>query len=402
MSTNKMNRRNWLKSGALMAGGLSLGTSFKHNFAHASNEVAAQLYALPKEEVGNMVLARPEMKARLLANENPFGPCKKAKEALIAEIDTSFRYGFEKKGEFAKMIASDFGLPKMEERGWGGSRPSQVMLGAGSTELLLAASVVYGQNGGRILSAEPTYMSLVRTAQNVGAEWDTVPLTQDYKHDLNALADAVSDEHSLVYICNPNNPTGTSVDPDELRDFCKVVSKKKPIFIDEAYIDYTPDPVKYSMADLVAEGYNVIVTRTFSKLHAFAGLRIGYTMAQPEAIAEMSKFSNGDGNISSPSMAAAVESYKDKAYHQYAREMNDKSKKFLYKTLEDAGYEYIPSDTNFVLFPVRLDSKRFQGEMMKRGVGVRSWSFGNQEWCRVSIGTMEDMQYFAEAFNEIS
>ncbi len=401
MST-QMNRRNWLKSGALMAGGLSLGTSFKGNFAHASNEVAAQLYALPKEEVGNMVMARPEMKARLLANENPFGPCKKAKDALIAEIDGSFRYGFEKKGEFAQMIAKDFGLPKTIDRGWGGSRPAQVMLGAGSTELLLAASVVYGQNGGRILSAEPTYMSLVRTAQNVGAEWDTVPLTKDYKHDLNALADAVTDQHSLVYICNPNNPTGTSVNPDELREFCKVVSKKKPIFIDEAYIDYTPDPVRYSMADLVAEGYNVIVTRTFSKLHAFAGLRIGYTMAQPEAIEEMSKYSNGSGNISSTSMAAAIESYKDKEYHKYAKAMNDKSKQFLYKTLEDAGYEYVPSDTNFVLFPVRLDSNRFRDEMMKRGVGVRSWSFGNQEWCRVSIGTMQDMEYFADAFNEIS
>lgn len=401
MST-QMNRRNWLKSGALMAGGLSLGASFKGNFAHASNEVAAQLYALPKQEVGNMVMARPEMKARLLANENPFGPCKKAKDALIAEIDGSFRYGFEKKGEFAQMIAKDFGLPKTIDRGWGGSRPAQVMLGAGSTELLLAASVVYGQNGGRILSAEPTYMSLVRTAQNVGAEWDTVPLTKDYKHDLNALADAVNDKHSLVYICNPNNPTGTSVDPDELREFCKVVSRKKPIFIDEAYIDYTPDPVKHSMADLVAEGYNVIVTRTFSKLHAFAGLRIGYTMAQPEAIEEMSKYSNGDGNISSTSMAAAIESYKDKEYHKYAKEMNDKSKQFLYKTLEDAGYEYVPSDTNFVLFPVRLDSNRFRDEMMKRGVGVRSWSFGNQEWCRVSIGTMQDMEYFANAFNEIS
>ena len=397
-----MNRRNWLKSGAMIAGGLSLGTSFKGNFAHASNEVAARLYALPKEEVGSMVMARPEMKARLLANENPFGPCKKAKDALITEIDDSFRYGFEKKGEFAAMVAKDFGLTEMDERGWGGPRPMQVMLGAGSTELLLAASVVYGQNGGRILSAEPTYMSLVRTAQNVGAEWDTVPLTKDYKHDLNAMADAVSDKHSLVYICNPNNPTGTSVDPEELREFCKVVSKKKPIFIDEAYIDYTPDPVKYSMADLVAEGYNVIVTRTFSKLHAFAGLRIGYTLAQPDVIKEMSKFSNGDGNISSPSMAAAIASYKDVEYHKYAREMNEKSKQFLYKTLEDAGYEYVPSDTNFVLFPVRLDSERFRAEMMKRGVGVRSWSFGNQEWCRVSIGTMQDMEYFAGAFNEIS
>jgi len=82
--------------------------------------------------------------------------------------------------------------------------------------------------------------------------------------------------------------------------------------------------------------------------------------------------------------------------------MNTKSKDFLYKTLENAGYEYVPSDTNFVLFPVRIEADRFRGEMMKRGVGVRSWSFDNKEWCRVSIGTMQEMEYFAEAFNEIS
>jgi len=400
MSTS-MNRRNWLKSSAMLAGGLGLAPALKWNTAEAANAIAAQLYAMPKEQVGEMVMARPQLKARLLANENPFGPCQKARKALIGEIDGSFRYGFEKKAEFAELLAQDYKLTEVEERGRG-KRYTQVLLGAGSTELLMAASIVYGQNGGRILSADPTYMSLIRSAQNVGAEWDTVPLTKDYKHDLNALADAVSEEHSMVYICNPNNPTGTSVDPDELRAFCKEVSKKKPIFIDEAYIDYTPDPEKYSMADLVAEGYNVIVTRTFSKLHAFAGLRIGYTLAQPDVIAEMSKYTNGDGNISSPSIAAAIETYKDKEYHAYAKEMNEKSKQFLYKTLEDAGYEYIPSDTNFVLFPVRLDSNRFRSEMMKRGVGVRSWSFSNQEWCRVSIGTMQDMEYFAETFNEIS
>nr|WKN40063.1 histidinol-phosphate transaminase [Tunicatimonas sp. TK19036] len=396
-----MNRRNWLKSSALLAGGLSLGSAFKANFAQASNRVAARLYA-PYDDEAAMIMARPELKARLLANENPFGPSKAAREALIGELDTSFRYGFDNSMKFAKLLAERYGLTEMEESMWGMSRPKQVMLGAGSTELLMAASVVYGQNGGKILSADPTYMSLVRSAQDVGAEWDTVPLTKDFVHDLDRLADAVSDEHSLVYLCNPNNPTATTCDPDELRAFCKEVSKKKPIFIDEAYIDYTPDPDKYSMADLVAEGYNVIVTRTFSKLHAFAGLRIGYSLAQPDVIEQMSKYSNGAGNISSPSMAAALASFQDEEYQTYAKEMNQKSKDFLYKTLEDAGYEYIPSHTNFVLFPVRMDSKRFTQEMMKRGVGVRPWSFYNQEWCRVSIGTMEDMEYFASAFSELS
>ncbi len=398
----KMNRRKWFQSSAKMAGGVALASAAPWNFAQAANQVAAQLYALPAQEVSNMLLARPELKARLLANENPFGPSKKAKEALMGEVDKGYLYDFEKKMEFGKMITSKYGLKLPEETGFGPAKDSPIMLGAGSTELLLAASVAYGQNGGKILSADPTYMSLVRSAQNVGAEWETVPLTKEYVHDLNRLADAVSDDHSLVYICNPNNPTGTSVNPDELRSFCKEVSKKKPIFIDEAYIDYTPDPDKYSMIDLVAEGYNVIVTRTFSKLHAFAGLRIGFTVALPEVITEMSKYSNGGGNIASTSIAAAIASYRDIEYQSYAREMNTKSKDFLYKTLESAGYEYIPSDTNFVLFPLKMDSKRFQEEMMNRGVGVRSWSFDNKEWCRVSIGTMESMEYFAEAFNELS
>ncbi len=397
-----MNRRNWLKSGAMMAGGFMVAPNLQWNLTNTANQIAARLYGLPADEEARLILERPALKARLLANENPFGPSKKAKEALISEIDKGYLYGFEKSLEFAKLLADKYKLTEFGERSWGPARPTQLMLGAGSTELLLAASVAFGQNEQRILSADPTYMSLIRSGQNVGAEWDSVPLTKDYVHDLNRLSDSLTDQHSLVYICNPNNPTGTSVNPDEMRAFCKEVSKKKPIFIDEAYIDYTPDPDKYSMADLVTEGYNVIVTRTFSKMHAFAGLRIGYTLAQADVITEMSKYSNGNGNIACTSMAAAIASYLDTEYHQYAREMNQKSKEFLYKTLEDAGYEYLPSDTNFVLFPVRIESSRFAQEMMKRGVGVRSWSFDNKEWCRVSIGTMEEMEYFAEAFNQIS
>ena len=113
-------------------------------------------------------------------------------------------------------------------------------------------------------------------------------------------------------------------------------------------------------------------------------------------------YSNSAGNISSPSAAAAIASFQDTEYHEYAKEMNQKSKEFLLKTLDDAGYEHIPSTTNFVLFPLRTDSEQFRQDMLKRGVSVRSWSFDNKEWCRVSIGTMQDMEYFAEAFNELT
>jgi histidinol-phosphate aminotransferase len=216
------------------------------------------------------------------------------------------------------------------------------------------------------------------------------------------MAARVNDKTSIVYICNPNNPTGIVTDPVKLSAFCESMSAKKPVFVDEAYIDYVADPKKNSMVSCIKKGQNVIVARTFSKVHSFAGLRIGYMIALPDTIKEISKFGGGGSSIAATSVMGALASYGDKEFIKYSVAKNNEVKDFLYKTLKENGYEYLPSQTNFVLFPLKMDGKRFVEEMMKRGVSIRNWEFEGKHWCRVSMGTMDQMKLFADAFRALA
>ncbi|MDO1449998.1 histidinol-phosphate transaminase [Rhodocytophaga aerolata] len=387
MST-KLNRRNWLKSGALMAAGLTFGTS-RWQTASAEMVTAQQLFGFQAD--ARLAADMPVIKARLFANENPFGPSEKAKKAITEAINDSYMYPFMDLQKFIAIIAKEEGVTA-----------DHILLGAGSSEILMASAYLYGMHGGSVLSADPSYSYLMETAGTYGATWEKVALTKDYAHDLEAMEKKVNEKTSLVYICNPNNPTGTIVPAAKLASFCEVVSKKKPVFVDEAYIDYVDNPKKQSMMEAVRKGQNVIVARTFSKVHGFAGLRIGYVVALPETIKQIKKYGGGGMNICATSIKAALASYTDTEYVNYAIKKNAESKEFLYKVLKEEGYEYIPSYANFVMFPLKMDGKKFREEMMKRGVGIRNWEFSNQQWCRVSIGTMEQMQLFAEAFKQLS
>lgn len=384
MSTN-INRRHWLKSSALMAGAF-LGNTFE--FTQPANAASASKLAPPNASPWDF----ENMKARLTSNENPFGPSPKAQQVMMDAIKDSWMYAKLGKDELKKMIADMWGVTE-----------DHVILGAGSTELLMAAAQYYGKKGNKILGADLTYMSLIRRACNdYGAELVTAPLDRDLDYDFNRMMDQVRDDINLVYICNPNNPTGRLTDTALLKSFCTEASKKKPIFIDEAYIDYQKDAPAKSMISLVKEGKDVFVARTFSKVHAMAGLRIGYCIATPENIKKLELYATDGNGLARPSAYGAIETLKDEAFMDYSRQMNAESKDMLYKTLTDAGYEYIPSDTNFVLFPIRMDGDRFVMEMMKRGVGLKRVHFRNQHYCRVSIGTKENMETFANAFSELS
>jgi histidinol-phosphate aminotransferase len=381
----EMNRREWIRSSALIAAGL---------YAAGLPRLATakpRLLVQPRPDMAQILADTPKMKARLTSNENPFGPSEKAKKALMEAISDSFLYPRERIMALRKAIAEEEGVAV-----------ECVMLGAGSSELLLAGAINYSRNGGAILSADPTYMSLVRSAVDCGAGWEKVPLTKDFAHDLDAMEKRVNDKISLVYIVNPNNPTGTITPADKLRSFCEVVSKRKPVFIDEAYIDYMDNPKKQTMVECVKKGQNVMVARTFSKVHAFAGLRVGYLIALPETIKELNKYTNGAGNLTATSASAALASLQDKEFVASCVKKTQEAKDFTYGVLKKEGYEYLTSHTNFVLFPLRMNGKKFTEEMLKRGVGLRSWEFYDKQWCRVSMGKMEDMKMFADAFKQIS
>lgn len=385
-----MNRRNWLKASAVLAGGLAV-------FRSGISSVAAMPATFVKSRATRItdetatLAAPPEMKARLLANENPFGPSEKAKKAMQESLPNSYQYPFMYSQQLKQKIAAHEGIDA-----------KQVLLDAGSSPLLLAAAMHFAKNGGSIITGDPSYDDLPEKAKRFKANIVEVPLTADYKLDLDAMEKKIDSTTSLVYICNPNNPTGTVLDTAKLKAFCERVSKKVPVFVDEAYIDYVEDPQGTTLIDLVKKGNNVIVARTFSKLYGFAGLRVGYVVAQPDMIDTLSMYSSGAFSISAPSIQAALVSYQDKEYMSNTLQKTAASKKFLYDTLKKEGYDYIPSSTNFVMFPLKMDGKRFADEMMKRGVGVRFWKFADKDWCRISIGRMDEMQAFADAFKVLA
>lgn len=386
-----MTRRNWIKTSALLSGGATLFTGLITPIKTKAEKMILSSRVKKDEE---LIAEFPKLKARLLANENPFGPSAKAKKAIQEATALSYQYPFLTLIELKKKIAE-----------YEGVKEEQIILGAGSSPLLQGAALHFSHlnTGGNIVTADPSYDDLPSKAEAFNStKWVKVPLTKDYKLDLDAMEKAVNDKTTLVYICNPNNPTGTILDTAQLKAFCERVSKKVPVFIDEAYIDYLPDPKGSSMMDCVKKGQNVFIARTFSKLYGFAGLRVGYVVAQEDSIKKIDLYSSGWGAISATSANAALVAYNDKEFLADALKKTIASREYLYSVLKKEGYEYIPSYTNFVMFPVNMNSERFVEEMMKRGVGVRSWQFAGKEWCRVSIGLMEEMQAFGEAFKQIS
>jgi histidinol-phosphate aminotransferase len=394
MASN-LNRRELIKKGAIFAGVLPFASSFL-------NEIAAKPANLSYHSsmdtndsfVTDADIARdapPELKARLFANENPFGPSPKAKQAIEEAMATSYQYPFVYTKELTQKIATFEGLNE-----------NQIMLGSGSSPLLMAAAILFSKGGGNIVTGDPTYEDLPKKTQAFNEQWIKVPLTPDYKLDLDAMEKSINANTGLVYICNPNNPTATVVDTEKLKSFCERVSQKVTVFIDEAYIDYLPDPQGTTLMSCVKKGQNIIVARTFSKLYGFAGLRVGYIAAQPDMIKKLSNYTEGAMSISATSVKAALAAYQDKEFLGSALTKTIASKNYLYEVLKKEGYEYIPSSANFVMFPVKMEAEKFVAEMMKRGVGVRPWKFNNKQWCRVSIGRMDEMEAFATAFKEIS
>jgi histidinol-phosphate aminotransferase len=392
--SHSINRRNWIKSSALMAGGLAFlsGTIGKLSAMPTVRKFTASIKgATDQSAIMSIPPKFGPLKARLLANENPFGPSPAAKKAIQDAIDTGYQYPFQQIPALMDKIAQYEGVTQ-----------DNILLDSGSTPLLLASAMYYSKGGKEIITGDPSYDDLPSHAELFEGKWVKVPLTADYKLDLDAMEARITANTGLVYICNPNNPTATVLDTAKLKAFCERVSKKVTVFIDEAYIDYLPDPQGATMIGAVKAGQNVIVARTFSKLYGFAGLRLGYIIGQPEMLKTLSIYTPGAFNLSATTLAAATAAYREDAFLQDALKKTLASKDHLYSVLKAEGYEYIPSSTNFVMFPLKMDGNKFVQEMMKRGVGIRNWKFNDKEWCRVSIGTMEEMKYFAEAFKQLS
>lgn len=395
-TTTNINRRDWIRKSVLTAGGamalpyMGLAETPKAPLTldAEGNAIYSPFFKeyLPKPED-----LMPELAAKLNANENPYGPSPMAMEAFKNSVSGGNRYAWKELFQLVDKIA-DF--EKVESK--------NIMMGPGSSDLLEKTAMVFFKDGGNVVSADPSYMSLIRVAESVGATWKPVPLKEDWSHDLKAMEEAIDDQTKLVYICNPNNPTGSMTDHEELVDFCSRVSEKVPVFVDEAYLWFLEDGAKKSMVSLINQGKNVIIARTFSKIHGMAGLRVGYIVALEETLNRLKKITRGGMGITLPSVYGAIAAMDDADFIDKSRTLNAECREYVYSSLKQLGIDsYVPSSTSFIIFPIQMEGKPFLERMTELKVGVRAFQFMDQNWCRVSMGTMEEMKTFTSALNKV-
>jgi histidinol-phosphate aminotransferase len=372
-----LSRRDIIKSGILLAA----------SSAFVSYPVIAS------ESIESEKAGEADIKARLGSNENPYGPPESSRKAMVDAIKNGNRYPFQQISELKTAIAQRENLT-----------PDHILMGTGSTELLGVATIAYGLNGGEFISAFPTFPVLPAYSEVYKNKWIKTDLDNEHRHDLAAMENAMTADTKLMYVCNPNNPTGTIVPSADLTSFCQRVSARVPVFIDEAYLEYIRSDQNKSMTELVKQGNKgVIVARTFSKVFGLAGMRIGYLVAHPETIKYLQRYQVGNGltNIGGLTVAAAMAALKDQEFVKKSISKNTEAKNFCYQLFKNKGIQYIPSETSFIYFVINQDIADFLKLMNEKGVTIKTSQYKGKNYCRVSMGTMEEMKIFAQALDSV-
>lgn len=376
-----ISRRDWFKSTLALTAGMTLTPALVNTLMAAPVSDAERAYFGLSKLNG--------AKVRLNSNENPYGPSEKARKAVVQSLTVGNRYAFTEMEELKKQIAAKEGVD-----------PGYILLGAGSGELLCQTGIAYGLEGGRVLSAYPTFPLLMNYAQMMNAAWDKVDLNEKLEFDYEKLLSAIKSDTRLVFSCNPNNPTGTVVSIDTVKSFSQEASKKTVVYADEAYIEFLEPAQQKSMVSEVERIPNLIVSKTFSKIYGLAGLRVGYIVAHPDVIKKVGMY--GDTiSVSQTAIAAAKASLGDEDFMKMTREKNAVARKVLTDYLDSKKIFHGKSLTNVVLFPAPADGKTILSKLEEKGYLIRVWDYQNKEWCRVSIGTVDEMKGFIKAFDQV-
>ncbi|HEX7903664.1 MAG TPA: histidinol-phosphate transaminase [Chitinophagaceae bacterium] len=323
---------------------------------------------------------------KLSSNENPHGPCSMARKAMMDAVNSSNRYPWDVTTKLREKIASLTGHTK-----------EHIAIGAGSSELLGVVSVWAALQKGNAVAPDPTFRLWIPAAKRTGLDIKLVPLDANKVTDLQRMKDAMNADTKMVYICNPNNPTGTVLPPNELEAFIKAIAPKAIILLDEAYTEFSNEP---SMAKLVNDYPNLVIAKTFSKIYGMAGARVGYALAHPQTIKQLNELQPwANAGASAVSLAGALASLDDTAFINYCKKENEKARSIFYQALDKVGMKYIPSHTSFVYF----DSSGFGKEVpalleSKNIIGARTFEQGSK-WLRLSVGTQAEMQQVAAALN---
>lgn len=367
-----ISRRRFTGTVAAALGGSLLGPGALRSVAQAS---------LSRGESENFI--------QLNSNENPYGPSARALDALARSSRVAGRYPDASEEEVREAIARHHRVT-----------PKQVVLGCGSSDILRMADSAFLSPVKTVIAAEPTFEAVLLYARVTRAEAVKVPLTSDFRHDLPRMASACDGRTGLVYVCNPNNPTGTVVGGEELALFLARVPGGVPVLVDEAYHHFVENPGYRTAIGLLGRFPQVIVARTFSKIYGMAGMRLGYAVAS-EANAGLLGSRAAWNNVNAAGLAIAQASLADTELVARQRKRLNDTRRWLSMELERDGRRTIPSETNFLMIDVGADVLPAIRAFRERGILVGRKFPTMSNWLRVSIGKREEMALFLAALREI-
>ncbi len=329
---------------------------------------------------------------KLASNENPLGMPESAKRAMQQAFDELARYPDSNGFDLKAAITNKFGVPA----DW-------ITLGNGSNDILELAARALVKAGESVVYSQYSFAVYPLATQAVGARAIVVP-AKDFGHDLHAMAAAIAPDTKLVFVANPNNPTGTFIDGEQIAAFLKKVPPQVVVVLDEAYTEYLSADQRYDALGWVREYPNLIISRTFSKAYGLAGLRVGFGIAQP-ALTDLLNRIRQPFNVNSLAQAAAVAALNDEAYLQESARINAEGYRQLTEAFAQMDIEYVPSCGNFVLFRAGTDDgagARVNLALLKKGIIVRPvGNYGMPQWLRVSIGLPQENAAFITALKAV-
>lgn len=335
-----------------------------------SNEAIKRLYGI-------------EHLIKLAGNENRLGCSPKAIEAVVNYVtdpEKVFLYPDGNVTVLRELVAKKHNV-----------KTDEIIFGNGSFELIEVIAKTYLEEGDEAIYSIPSFNWYENVTKQAGAVSVKVP-ANNFQTDVKAIKEAITDKTKIIWLCNPNNPTGTLIESEVLLDFLKEVRDDILVVLDEAYLDFLGDNTYADSGKLIYEYDNIIALRTFSKLYGLAGFRIGYGYANKKIITSLLK-SKTPINVSAVAQVAAAASIQDEEFRNKVIENNNHGLNSFYETLDQLGLEYIKSSANFILFHIGIDNKEVEEKFLKSGILIRGGEeFGYPNWVRVTIGTKEDTQ----------
>jgi len=325
---------------------------------------------------------------KLASNENPIGPSPMAVQAILDNISKLNRYPDGSSYYLKEKLSEMFGLPI-----------EKIITGNGSNELIELTIRAFLSPEDEVVQAFPTFLVYEKVVNGAGGELISVDL-KDFKISLDDIKEAITPKTKIIFINNPNNPTGTGISKQEMMDFIKSVSDDIILVLDEAYIEFSSDKVAKG-TDFLNERDRLIVMRTFSKLYGLAGLRVGYGFSSAEIVDYINRIRQ-PFNSNLLAQAAAIAALGDNEFVTETLNLVKDGLKYLYKSLDDMGLKYLPTETNFFLIKVPTGGKNIYQRMLREGVIIRSMeSYGLGEYIRINVGLPEENERFIKSLKKV-